>query len=341
MSILRIRTFVLLTSLFFLFITENRAQFTTYKTGTLLIDTEGDPVNAHGAGMLYHKGKYYLYGEIKKGTTWLVPDQSWECYRVPASGISVYSSEDLVKWKNEGIALAPTSGNPSSDLDTGNVLERPKVLYNSNTKKFVMWLHIDSKTYSYARAGVAISDSPTGPFTYLSSMRPNGNMARDLTVFQDEDQKAYLFYASEDNKTMQICLLSEDYLSPTTRYKRILIDQHREAPAVFKHQNRYYLITSGTTGWSPNKASYAVADSIFDNWVIKGNPCKGKHADLTFFSQSTFVLTVIGKQNTYLFLADRWDKTNLANSTYVWLPLKMKGQEPVIRWRKRWHIPDN
>ena len=44
-----------------------------------------------------------MFGEIKKGKTWLVPNQSWEDYRVPAGGVSCYSSKDLVKWKYEGL----------------------------------------------------------------------------------------------------------------------------------------------------------------------------------------------------------------------------------------------
>ena len=68
-------------------------------------DTKGDTINAHGGGFMYHKGTYYWYGELKRGTTWLVPGQNWECYRVNAGGVSCYSSKDLVNWKKEGIAL--------------------------------------------------------------------------------------------------------------------------------------------------------------------------------------------------------------------------------------------
>jgi hypothetical protein len=76
-----------------------------------------------------------LFGEIKKGKTWLVPGQSWECYRVPAGGISCYSSKDLSTWKYEGVALAPVIGDPLNDIDTSKVIERPKVIYNKTTKK--------------------------------------------------------------------------------------------------------------------------------------------------------------------------------------------------------------
>jgi hypothetical protein len=298
--------------------------------GASISDQNGLPVNAHGAGVLLHNGIYYLYGEIKKGTTWLVPGQSWEDYRVPAGGISCYSSKDLVSWKYEGIALAPTMNNGQSDIDTSRVIERPKVIYNAATKQFVMWMHIDTKDYAYARAGVAVSNSPAGPFQYKGSVRPNGQMARDMTLFKDNDGKAYLVYSSEENATMQVCLLSPDYLSPTTTYSRILINQSREAPALFRHRKKYFLITSGCTGWSPNAASYSVADSPLGPWKEFDNPCRGADADKTFYAQSTFVLPLDATKGQYLFLADKWNKLDLQKSTYTWLPLTINGETVLI-----------
>ncbi len=170
-----------------------------------------------------------------------------------------------------------------------------------------MWMHIDRDDYGYARAGVAVSDKPAGPFRYLGSMRPNGQMSRDMTVFQDDDGRAYLVYASENNNTMQVCLLAPDYLSPTTVYKRILIGQRREAPALFKAGGKYYLITSLCSGWDPNAARVAVADSMLGEWVQDGNPCVGPDSETTFHSQSTDVAPLVGRSGS-LFMADRWNK---------------------------------
>ncbi|TMI91912.1 MAG: glycosyl hydrolase family 43, partial [Bacteroidetes bacterium] len=207
-------------------------------------DTNGNFINAHGAGVLYDNGTYYMFGEIKKGKTWLVPGQNWECYRVPAGGISCYSSKNLTTWKYEGVAMTPIIGDSLNDIDTGKVIERPKVIYNKKTKKFVMWMHIDKKDYSFAHAGVAVSDNPIGPYKYLGSIQPNGQMSRDMTLFKDDDNKAYLIYSSESNNTMHVCLLSDDYLSPTKNWSRILVDRNREAPALFKNKDKYYLVTS-------------------------------------------------------------------------------------------------
>ena len=129
---------------------------------------------------------------------------------------------------------------------------------------------------------------------------------------------------------MQICLLSDDYLSPTTTYSRILIDRRREGPALFQAEGKYWLISSDCTGWSPNPASYAVADHPLGPWTEYSNPCTGPGADTTFGAQSTFVLPLAGQKNHFIFMADRWNKLDLENSTYLWLPLTFTNGKPVI-----------
>ena len=300
-------------------------------------DTRKQPINAHGGGILYDRGVYYWYGEIKKGPTTRVPGiDSWEDYRVEAGGVSCYASKDLVNWTFRGVALATEKNDSSSDIHTSRVVERPKVVYNDRTHQYVMWMHIDRADYSFARAGVAVSNSPTGPFHYLHSVQPNGQMSRDMTLFKDADGSAYLVYASENNLTMQICLLTDDYLEPTEKYKRILESQNREAPAMFRTNGKYYLVTSLCTGWDPNRALYAVADSVMGDWQLKGNPCTGVDADSTYHAQSSFIFPVLGRTGQFVFMADRWNKTDLEHSLYVWLPLTMQDDIPVIEWKDEW-----
>jgi len=305
------------------------AQVPKSTDGKVWHDTNGNYINAHGAGVLYYNGTYYLFGEIKKGKTWRVPNQDWEDYRVPAGGISCYASKDFKHWKYQGIALVPVKGQPDNDLDTGRVIERPKVIYNNKTHHFVMWMHVDKKDYSYSQAGVAVSNNPAGPYRYIKSVKPNGNMARDMTVFKDDDGKAYLVFSSANNNTMDICLLSNDYLSPTIFYTPILLNRRREAPAVFKSKGKYYLITSSCTGWSPNAATYSVADKMLGPWKEYGNPCTGPGADSTFNAQSAYVQYV--KDRGFLFMADIWKKTDLENSTYLWLPLTVDNGKVEIK----------
>ena len=142
-------------------------------------DTEGNPINAHGGGILYHKGMYYWYGEYKVGKTVLPSDATWERYRTDVTGVSCYSSKDLLNWKFEGVALKAITDEPNSDIHPTQVLERPKVVYNKKTKKFVMWMHIDSPDYSKAEAGVAIA--VTKPYSWTMTEQLTSSLHQKKT----------------------------------------------------------------------------------------------------------------------------------------------------------------
>lgn len=96
-------------------------------------------------------------------------------------------------WHYEGAALTRQE---SGDLGPERVVERPKVIFNKSTSKYVMWMHIDDPVYSHALVGVAKGDTVNGRFSYHGSFRPMGCASRDMGVFVDDDDKAYLM--SED-----------------------------------------------------------------------------------------------------------------------------------------------
>ncbi|MBR1804476.1 MAG: family 43 glycosylhydrolase [Muribaculaceae bacterium] len=303
--------------------------------GDQWLDNEGKQINAHGGGILYHGGVYYWYGEAKGDYTYRSPGVGWDCYRTDAGGVACYSSRDLCNWTYEGIVLEPDTVHTFSDIHPTMVIERPKVIYNERTHQFVMWMHIDNHNYEKAMAGVAVSDSPTGKFRFIESSRPNGQMSRDMTLFKDDDQQAYLIYSSEANATLHIVQLSDDYLHATSRYTRQFIGRSREAPAMFKRGGKYYMVTSGCTGWDPNEAEWAMADHVMGPYATMGNPCRGEHADKTFFAQSTYALQVAGTDQ-YIIMFDRWNKKNLITSRYVWLPIEFDGTTMTIPWLSRW-----
>lgn len=295
-----------------------------FQPGALWQDEHGDLINVHGGGILYHDHVYYWFGE-KRG-------------RYASEGVNVYSSKDLHHWKYEGLAFKP-SDDPQSDITAGCLMERPKVIYNEKTKKYVMWFHLElkGKGYSAARAAVAVSDQVTGPYTYINSFRPNGNMSRDMGLFVDEDGSAYHIYSSRENYDMRIAKLSPDYLSASAK-DSLLFSDHREGPALFKYMGKYYLITSGCTGWAPNKASIHVSNSLFGPWKSLGDPMRGPNAELTFGGQSTYVLPVAGKKDAFIFIADRWNPKDLKDSRYIWLPVRFKEDKPFIDWMDQWSL---
>ncbi len=305
-------------------------------------DTDGNAINAHGGGVMFHNGKYYWYGEYKVGKTILPSWATWECYRTDVTGVSCYSSKDLLNWKFEGVALKAVKDDPNHDLHPSKVCERPKVVYNKKTKKFVMWIHAESADYGMAAAGVAVSDRPEGPFKYLGSFRPNGTMSRDQTLFVDDDGTAYQFSSSEHNQTLHINRLTDDYLKPDGTYVRRFIGMAREAPAVFKYDGKYYMLSSGCTGWDPNRAELAVADSIMGEWKVIGDPCTGVDAEKTFYGQSTYVIPVNAKKGQFIACFDMWKKKDLADSRYIWLPLMIdkKTGKMTIPWMAKWTLKE-
>jgi hypothetical protein len=305
--------------------------------GSAWFDVDGTFIQAHGGGILKHGNTYYWFGENKDGPNKTVDNNN--LYRVDAIGMSCYSSTDLYHWHSHGVVLPAVPDDATHDLHPSRVIERPKVLYHAPSQRFVMWMHVDSADYLYARIGIAVAEQPTGPYQYLHSIRPFGLESRDMSVFQDDDGRAYVIFSSNHGKvndTLMIGQLSDDYLNVQGECVPQFIGQYREAPAVFKHEGRYYMVTSGCTGWDPNEARWSVADHMLGKWELKGNPCIGPDAHLTFGAQSTFVLPLQNSPYPFLFMADRWNPLNLRDSQYVWLPLTFEGNEVVIAWTNSW-----
>ncbi len=346
---------------------------TKFVPGEIWPDNNGVHINAHGGGILYQEGTYYWFGEHK--TAGRGGNQA-------NVGVHCYRSADLLHWQDEGIALQVVD-DPASDITRGCILERPKVIYNAQTGQYVMWFHLElrGQGYNAARTGVAVSDTVTGPYAFLRSLRPHvkvwpenfnpqqqtnsepeeeaqairqgrllrrdfesGQMSRDMTLFVDDDGKAYHIHAAEDNYTLHISQLSDDYLSFTGRYVRVLPGGHNEAPAVFKRKGKYYLLTSGCTGWAPNAARSAVADSIWGPWKSLGNPCVGVNPktimgpEKTFGGQSTFVLAIPGKTDAFIAMFDMWRPRNAIDGRYMWLPIRFTENGFEIPWRKAWDL---
>jgi len=355
---------------------QSNIKYHSFHPGEIWLDNNGVAINAHGGGILYDKGVYYWFGEHKI---------AGKAGNVAQVGVHCYSSRDLYNWQDEGIALAVIENDSTHDITRGCILERPKVIYNAQTGKYVMWFHLELKGSGYksARCGIAVSDKVTGPYTYIHSIRPNreawpvnvldihkqpykpeahagfsggslpghpdtlnllgrdfvtGQMSRDMTLFVDDDGVAYHICASEENSTIHISALTDDYLATAGLYSRAFVNRFMEAPAICKYNDKYYFIASGCTGWAPNAARSAVADSILGPWQELGNPCMGPDSALTFHSQSTFILPVAGKEGAFIFMADRWNPENAIDGRYVWLPLEFKDNRIVLQWRNEWDL---
>lgn len=208
----------------------SRATMTSFKSGVPWHDTGGNVIDAHGAGLLGPlNDTYYWYGSRRtvnaSGTQM-------------DGGIAVYSSTDLYAWRYESVVLKPfncTSNDTSAESETANVstndypppsclngngldLERPKVVQCGGPGgKFVMWVRGTGYGNSPQLLGVLSSDSPTGPFVFVSNKTgsndpfhtvapgiknlPAGYQYADATLFQDPTNfKSYVYWRTRMTK---------------------------------------------------------------------------------------------------------------------------------------------
>ena len=272
-----------------------------------IFDAFGTLVHAHGGGVLKQGDYYYWFGENRHQT-----DSSFYA-------VSCYRSKDLKTWEFRNNVLTYLS---DPDLNYAKI-ERPKVIYNATTGKYVLWGHKESGSdYAQARAAVASCDTIDGNYTYLGSFRPLGNMSRDCTLFVDDNGAAYFVSSANENLDLNIYRLTDDYLNVASLVTKVWTGSRREAPCLFKRNGYYFIISSGQSGWSPNQSQYGYATSIAGPWSSLFN----LGDSTTYNTQPGYVLTVQGSgQTSYLYMGDRWAGAwgdIVVHSKYTWLPLE-------------------
>jgi len=348
--------------------------YDSFKPGEIWLDNNGVHVNAHGGGILFDDGRYYWFGEHKtEGENgnftnvgvhcyssrdlynWtdegialaVMPDSSGSniekgCILERPKVIKNNKTGQYVMWfhlepKGKGYKGA-LSGVAVSNNITGPYTYIKSVRPNAGHFPFnVLDIHYEDSPSLGQRFDGGSLPGNIDTLNILGRDMKGGQMARDMTLFADDDGKAYHIYSSEENSTLHIAELSDDYLSHTGKYGRFFPGRFMEAPAIFKRNNKYYLMMSGCTGWAPNQARSAVSDGIFGEWKELGDPCIGDSMHTTFHSQSTFILPVQGKKETYIYMGDRWTPQNAIDGRYVWLPVRFEEDRFFIEWKDQWN----
>ena len=328
-------------------------------------DTKGKPIESHMGGVLFDQGVYYWYGTNFDGPTIprnTVPglNYTWFFNR----GITIYQSKDLIHWDYVRTVLADVSFKPDSLLQPLNNLVRPKIIKNDVTHQYILMATLTTPDFDFFNdVVVAVSDSPTGPFKLQGKLgwkgapnqsglwdraypgakndSPTRIRGWDMTLYKDDDGKAYLITAHHD---VFLYELSADYLSVTQVRK--MDGAAGEGPAMFKAEGTYYLLTSDLTGWAPNANHYCTASSLEGPWTPRGTFAMGPKASTTFDSQTTFVLPVEGKPNAFIFMGDVYHATSiydipdLSKATHVWLPITLDLQTKSMQvvWKDKWDL---
>ncbi|MBO7139247.1 MAG: family 43 glycosylhydrolase [Prevotella sp.] len=342
----------------------------TIRSGELWRDDGGRHINAHGGGVLKYGDTYYWFGEHKSERTsnalvGVMCYASKDLVNWRNCGVALSVSDERGHDIERGCILerpkviynAATKkfcmwfhlelkGQGYNAARFGvAVADRPEGPY-----KFLYSQRANAETWPVEFDAAAIAIADTLKAANYKDWTPawrkavdqglivkrdfgTGQMSRDMTLFVDDDGKAYHIFSSEENLTLHIAELTDDYLHHTGRYTRVAPAGHNEAPAIFKRDGTYWMITSGCTGWEPNEARMFSAPSIWGPWTQHPNPCRGPKAEITFGGQSTFILPIDGQ---YIFMADIWRPRHPIDARYIWLPIEFEDGKPVVRWQDKW-----
>ncbi|MBP5763700.1 MAG: family 43 glycosylhydrolase [Bacteroidales bacterium] len=350
------------------------AQRSTIRSGEIWPDDTGVHINAHGGGVLRYGDTWYWFGEHKSEHTsdalvGVTCYSSKDLVNWHNCGVALSVTDERGHDIERGCILERPKViyNPVTKkfcmwfhLELKGrgygaarygvaVAERPEGPY-----RFLYSQRADAGTWpvEFGAQELAVADTlneanykewwtpswrkAVGQGLILKHDFGEGQMSRDMTLFVDDDGKAYHIFSSEENLTLHIAELTNDYLHHTGRYTRVAPAGHNEAPAIFKHNGTYWMITSGCTGWAPNEARMFSAPSVWGPWTQHPNPCRGPKADLTFGGQSTFVITL--EEGKYIFMADIWRPRHPIDARYIWLPIGFENNKPIIRWQDEWNF---
>lgn len=203
--------------------------------------------------------------EIYDGLYWVYPTSSYSYEE--QTYLDAFSSPDLINWtKHPNI------------LTTGNVSWATQAVWapapiSRNGKYYIYFGANDIQeddTTTIGGIGVAVSDSPAGPYvdaigSPLIGEYHNGAQPIDQDVFIDDDGQAYIYYGGHSHAN--VALLNEDMISigtfpDGTQFKEITPTNYVEGAQMFKRNGTYYMMWS-EGGWTgPDYAvSYAMSDS--------------------------------------------------------------------------------
>ncbi len=270
----------------------------------LRFDETGSALDAHDGKIVRFGDTFYLYGT------------SYDCghgWRTPGTrfcGFKVYSSPDLLHWRDRGFLFDASGADWQRRCDGGTLgCFRPKVVFNARAKLYLLWINAADGGTGYH---VFESTSPVGPFLERARPRlsansdaPPGLSNGDHDVFVDRDGSAYLAFTDWiAGGDIVIERLDEAYGSGAGRATRLGL-RNVEAPALFERGGVYYLLVSDPNcGYCAAGMAYFTAPEPLGPWTRRGNvsgdSCGG---------QPEAVALVDGPQGPqYLFQSDLWQE---------------------------------
>lgn len=209
---------------------------------------------------LVHDGTVYLYAGHDEAPN------DYNFYRM--NEWLVFSSTNMVDWEEHPVPLKPTDFSwAKGDAWAAQVIER--------NGKFYWYVTVEHDDSHHGKAiGVAVADSPIGPFKdaigkalITNDMTTQTNITWDdidPSVIIDDDGQAYLFWG---NTVCKYAKLKENMVELDGPIHTIDVPRFTEAPWIHKKGDWYYLSYASEF---PEKIVYAMSKSVTGPWEYKG-----------------------------------------------------------------------
>ncbi|UPZ15134.1 glycoside hydrolase family 43 protein [Flavobacterium humidisoli] len=225
---------------------------------------------------LVHKGILYLYTGHDVATT--------EDTNYKMADWHVFSTTNMKDWKDHGAVLSPNTFSwATGDAYAAQCIERDGKFY-----WFVSTFHKkDEVSQGGAAIGVAVSDSPTGPFkdaigkaliiNEMTTDMKYGWDDIDPTVFVDGDGQAYMFWGNGSCKWVKLKKNMIELDGAITTFKP---KNYIEGSWVYKRKGLYYLVYA-SEGTKPEMIEYCTAKNIAGPWTYQGIIQENVHNSFT------------------------------------------------------------
>jgi len=234
--------------------------------------TGGNPVIEEGSAdpsVRVFNGKVYIYPShdfSADNDFWIMKD--WK----------VYSTEDLIHFTDHGVIL---EGSDIKWAPQPDHCWAPDCI-EKNGKYYFYFCLADISTGWEGQIGVAVSNSPAGPFTdplgkplidkyeTVQDYEDRFLFNIDPAVFIDDDGKSYLIWG---NGGCYIAELNEDMISLRSEISKVEIIGHqgyREGPFVWKRKDFYYMLYSPYGGSGYDELHYATSKNIKGPYHFRG-----------------------------------------------------------------------
>jgi hypothetical protein len=286
-------------------------------------DVTGTIIDAHDGCLQLFGSRFYLYGTAY-GTN--------DGYS-PSNRFRVYSSPDLEQW---------TLVSELFKEQPAGIYYRPYVVFNPKTRKFVLWYNWYPRQWD-GQTGVAISDTPFGPFTVVNSnVRLSCSHAGDGSLFVDDDGTGYYIYTAIDKGyAVRVERLTPDYLGSTGETSDSLV-LGGEAPLLFRRKNLYYALCGPRCNFCPEGSEVLVYISTSPLGPFGRAPDINRRPESggpTVWTQQTWTVDVPGGKFAYPLTNQITYQNNapVLPAQETWIAKIPMSQGPAFIWMAdRW-----